>query len=136
MVFADQIGRTMEVYINDMLVKSLEAEDHISHLQQAFSTLQKYNMKLNPAKCSFGAVLANSLGTLKPTGASKPTEANQGHSFNPFPEERQRSPKADRKNGGLEQIHLQTLRQISYLLRNPQKSKRLPVDGRVRIRSP
>ncbi|XP_013624604.1 PREDICTED: uncharacterized protein LOC106330724 [Brassica oleracea var. oleracea] len=44
----------MEVYINDMLVKSLEAEDHISHLQLAFSALQKYNMKLNPAKCSFG----------------------------------------------------------------------------------
>ena len=50
MMFADQIGRTMKVYIDDMLVKSLEAEDHISHLQQAFSTLRKYNMKLNPAK--------------------------------------------------------------------------------------
>ncbi|KAL0836252.1 hypothetical protein Bca101_088141 [Brassica carinata] len=37
-----------------MLVKSLEVEDHISHLQQAFSTLRKYNMKLNSAKCSFG----------------------------------------------------------------------------------
>ena len=45
----------MEVYIDDMPVKSLEAEDHISLLQQAFSTLWKYNMKLNPAKCSFGA---------------------------------------------------------------------------------
>ena len=54
MMFADQIGHTMEVYIDDMLVKSLEVEDHISHLQQAFSTLHKYNMKLNPAKCSFG----------------------------------------------------------------------------------
>ena len=41
MMFADQIGETMEVYIDDMLVKSLEAEDHISHLQQAFSTLRK-----------------------------------------------------------------------------------------------
>ena len=45
-MFADQIGRTMVVYIDDMLVKSLEAEDHISHQQQAFSTLRKYNMKL------------------------------------------------------------------------------------------
>ena len=52
MMFADQIGRTMEVYIDDMLVKFLEAKDHISHLQQAFSTLRKYNMKLNPAKFS------------------------------------------------------------------------------------
>ena len=55
MMFVDQIGRTMKVYIDDILVKSMEAEDHISHLQQAFPTLRKYNMKLNPAKCSFGA---------------------------------------------------------------------------------
>ena len=54
MMFADQIGQTMEVYIEDMLVKSLDAEDHISHLQQAFTTLRRYNMKLNPSKCSFG----------------------------------------------------------------------------------
>ena len=39
MRFADQIGRTMEVYIDDMMVKPLEAEENISHLQQAFSTL-------------------------------------------------------------------------------------------------
>lgn len=52
----------MEVYIDDMLVKSLEAEDHISHLQQAFSTLRKYNMKLNPAKCSFDVSFGKFLG--------------------------------------------------------------------------
>ena len=52
----------MEVYIEDMLVKSLEAEDHISHLQQAFSTLWKYIMKLNPAKCSFGVSSGKFLG--------------------------------------------------------------------------
>ena len=62
MMFADQIGRTMEVYIDDMLVKSLEAEDYISHLQQAFSTLRKYNIKLNPAKCSFGVSSGKFLG--------------------------------------------------------------------------
>ena len=62
MMFADQIGRTMEIYIDDMLVKSLEAEDHISHLQQAFSTLRKYNMKLSPAKCSFGVSSGKLLG--------------------------------------------------------------------------
>lgn len=52
----------MEVYIDDMLVKSLEAEDHISHLQHAFSTLRKFNMKLNPAKCSFGVSSGKFLG--------------------------------------------------------------------------
>ena len=54
MMFAEQIGETVDVYIDNMLVKSIEVEDHISHLQQGFSTLRKYNMKLNSAKCSFG----------------------------------------------------------------------------------
>lgn len=58
----DKIGETMEVYIDDMLVKSLEAVDHITHLQHAFSTLRKYNMKLNPAKCSFGVSSGKFLG--------------------------------------------------------------------------
>ncbi|XP_013639711.1 PREDICTED: uncharacterized protein LOC106344976 [Brassica oleracea var. oleracea] len=57
-----KIGRTMEVYIDDMLVKSLEAEDLISHLHQAFSTLWKYNLKLNPAKCPFGVSSGKFLG--------------------------------------------------------------------------
>ncbi|XP_013699893.1 uncharacterized protein LOC106403624 [Brassica napus] len=52
----------MEVYIDDMLVKSLEAEDHISHLQQAFSTLRKYNMRLTLVKCSFGVSSGKFLG--------------------------------------------------------------------------
>ena len=62
MMFVDRIGRTMEVYIDDMMVKYLEAEDHISNLQQAFSTLQKYNIKLNPAKCSFGVSSGKFIG--------------------------------------------------------------------------
>ena len=44
----------MEVYIDDMLVKSITAELHIAHLAEAFQILKKYNMKLNPAKCAFG----------------------------------------------------------------------------------
>ena len=63
-MFADQIGQTMEVYIEDMLVKSLDAEDHISDLHQAFSTLRRYNMKLNPAKCSFRVSSGKILGDI------------------------------------------------------------------------
>ena len=64
MMFAEQIGRTMEVYIDDMLVKSLEAEDHISHLQQAFSTLRKHNMKLKQPNSHSRSDPASSSGTL------------------------------------------------------------------------
>ena len=63
-MFAAQLGKTMEVYIDDMLVKSLKAEDHINHLQQTFDLLRKYNMKLNPEKCTFGVQSGKFLGYL------------------------------------------------------------------------
>ena len=52
----------MEVYIDDMLVKSTTAELHIAHLAKAFQILKEYNMKLNPAKCAFGVVVGKFLG--------------------------------------------------------------------------
>ncbi|MCA8824161.1 reverse transcriptase family protein [Escherichia coli] len=61
-MFADYLGDTMEVYIDDMLVKSLLAEQHLDHLRQAFEVLQKYSMKLNPTKCSFGVASGKFLG--------------------------------------------------------------------------
>ena len=63
-MFAAQLGKTMKVYIDDMLVKSLKAEDHINHLQQTFDLLRKYNMKLNPEKCTFGVQSGKFLGYL------------------------------------------------------------------------
>ena len=52
----------MEVYIDDMLVKSTTIELHIAHLAEAFQILKKYNMKLNPAKCAFGVSAGKFLG--------------------------------------------------------------------------
>ena len=45
-MFQKQIGTSMEVYIDGMLVKSTTAEFHIAHLAEAFQILKKYNMKL------------------------------------------------------------------------------------------
>lgn len=61
-MFADLINYIMEVYIDDMIVKSLKENDHINHLIQAFSVLRKYNMKLNPTKCSFGVTFGKFSG--------------------------------------------------------------------------
>ena len=52
----------MEVYIDDMLVKSKEREDHTTHLQQAFELLIAYGMKLNPTKCAFMVSAGRFLG--------------------------------------------------------------------------
>ena len=61
-IFQDQIGRNMKVYVDDMLVKSIEAEEHIKDLQEAFGTLKKHRMKLNPTKCAFGVASGKFLG--------------------------------------------------------------------------
>ena len=63
-MFQKQIGTTMEVYIDDMLVKSTAAELHIAHLSEAFQILREYNMKLNQAKCAFGVSARKFLGFL------------------------------------------------------------------------
>ena len=61
-MFQKQIGTTMEVYIDDMLVKSTTAELHIAHLSEEFQILRNYNIKLNPAKCAFGVSAEKFLG--------------------------------------------------------------------------
>ncbi|KAJ9555927.1 hypothetical protein OSB04_010541 [Centaurea solstitialis] len=61
-MFKEHLGRTMEVYIDDMLVKSAKSNDHIQHLQQSFDILRQYKMKLNPTKCSFGVRAGKFLG--------------------------------------------------------------------------
>ena len=53
-MFRPLLGKTMEVYIDDMLVKSKEHPNHTTHLQEAFDLLKAYDMKLNPLKCAFG----------------------------------------------------------------------------------
>ena len=61
-MFRPLLGSTMEVYIDDMLVKSKQRPNHATHLQQAFDLLREYGMKLNPLKCAFGVSADRFLG--------------------------------------------------------------------------
>ncbi|KAL5537985.1 hypothetical protein UlMin_045753 [Ulmus minor] len=61
-MFKQQIGKTMEVYVDDMLVKILKADEHINNLRESFEVLREYKMKLNPAKCAFGVTSGKFLG--------------------------------------------------------------------------
>ncbi|XP_056685712.1 uncharacterized protein [Spinacia oleracea] len=47
-------GRNIKVYVDDLVVKSREAEDHVDNLRETFMNLQMYQIKLNPKKCIFG----------------------------------------------------------------------------------
>ena len=61
-MFSEQIGRNMEVYMDDMLIKSKEELTHLDDLKETFATLRQYQMKLNPSKCAFGVASGKFLG--------------------------------------------------------------------------
>ena len=61
-MFTHQIRRNVQVYVDDILVKSLRKNNHLDNLQETFDTLRSYNMKLNPSKCVFGVTVRKFLG--------------------------------------------------------------------------
>ena len=49
-MFSKQIRRNMKMYVDDMVVKSKEEFAHLDDLEETFTTLRQYQMKLNPNK--------------------------------------------------------------------------------------
>ncbi|GKE12255.1 reverse transcriptase domain-containing protein [Tanacetum coccineum] len=67
--FDSQVGRNMEVYVNDLVIKSHTEAEMVRDIGKTFRTLRKINMKLNPKKCTFKAVERMFLGyTITPEG--------------------------------------------------------------------
>jgi len=60
-MFAHQIGRNVQAYVDNMLVKSRREDDHLNDLKETFDTICSYNMKLNPSKCAFGVTVGKFL---------------------------------------------------------------------------
>ncbi|XP_015945413.1 uncharacterized protein LOC107470527 [Arachis duranensis] len=63
-VFAKQIGRNIEVYVDDMVAKAKTGNNHLDDLAEIFGQLRTYNMRLNPEKCTFGVQSGKFLGFL------------------------------------------------------------------------
>lgn len=63
-MFSNMIDRTVEVYIDDMVVKSKKGSTHCADLRETFEVLRKYKMKLNASKCAFGVGSGKFLGFL------------------------------------------------------------------------
>ena len=61
-MFRPLLGKTREVYIDNMLVKSKERLDHAEHLQETFKLLRAYRMKLNHSKYAFAVRAGRFLG--------------------------------------------------------------------------
>ncbi|GAU45421.1 hypothetical protein TSUD_182900 [Trifolium subterraneum] len=61
-VFHNEIGDMLEVYMDNMIVKSEKEIDHTVHLKRVFDQARKYNMRFNPEKCTFGVKAGKFLG--------------------------------------------------------------------------
>ena len=54
MCLDQQIGRDVEAYIDDVVIKSKTIDNLIADLEETFTNLKRYKWKLNPSKCIFG----------------------------------------------------------------------------------
>uniref|UniRef100_A0A2N9FB44 Integrase catalytic domain-containing protein n=1 Tax=Fagus sylvatica TaxID=28930 RepID=A0A2N9FB44_FAGSY len=52
-MFSELLGKTVELYIDDMVVKSVKSTDHVGDLRKVFEILRRHNLKLNATKCAF-----------------------------------------------------------------------------------
>jgi len=63
-VLAPMIGRNIQAYVDDMVVTSQAKEQHFADLEELFTTIAKYRLKLNPEKCVFGVEAGKFMGFL------------------------------------------------------------------------
>ena len=61
-LFHDMMHKKIEVYVDDLIAKSQKDENHVENLQKFFKRLRKFQLKLNPTKCTFGATFGKLLG--------------------------------------------------------------------------
>ncbi|XP_025625411.1 uncharacterized protein [Arachis hypogaea] len=61
-IFGDLIGKTVEVYVDDILAKAAQPEDLLNDLRSVFGSLRRYGMRLNPMKCAFAMEAGKFLG--------------------------------------------------------------------------
>jgi hypothetical protein len=60
----EQIGRNIEVHIDDIVIKTVKADSLLDDLRETFANFNRYSIKLNPKKCSFGVPTGQLLGYL------------------------------------------------------------------------
>jgi len=63
-VFTPMIGRNIQAYVDDMVVTSQVKDQHVANLEELFTTIAKYRLKLNPQKCVFRVEAGKFLGFL------------------------------------------------------------------------
>jgi hypothetical protein len=63
-IFHDLISKLVEIYIDDIVVKSTSLEGHLGDVRQVVEQTRKFRLKMNPKKCAFGVSAGQFLGFL------------------------------------------------------------------------
>ena len=63
-IFHDLIGKLVEIYIDDVVVKSTSAGGHLEDLRQVLERTRRFGLRMNPKKCAFGVSAGQFLGFL------------------------------------------------------------------------
>jgi hypothetical protein len=63
-IFHDLIGKIVEIYIDDVVIKSLDHESHLDDVRKTLECTRKHGLKMNPNKCAFGVSAGEFLGFL------------------------------------------------------------------------
>ena len=61
-IFDDILHKTVQCYVDDLVVKTKKRWDHLRDLRIVFNRLRKYQLKMNPLKCAFGVTSGKFLG--------------------------------------------------------------------------
>lgn len=109
-MFSPLLDKTMEVYIDDMLVKSKEKDHYLADLETTFEILRKYKMKLNVVNCSFSVTSRKFLGVVVSRRGIEADPKNPCYS--------QGSPKAHLNGGSLRTFCFKIGEQISPIFLN------------------
>ena len=115
-VLCSQIGRNVLTYVDDIIVKSIKQENHITDLQETFANFRKDSLKLNPEECVFGLKKGKFLGCLVST---KGIEANPNKIEAILRKEPPKSRKGDQRLIGvglIEQIYFKISRKELAIL--------------------
>ena len=116
-MFEPQLGKNVDVYIDDMVVKSKLVSEHVTDLTSIFEILREHKLRLNVSKCSFGVGLGKFLGYMV-THKGIEVNPDQIKAINKLAttSESQRGAETYWNDGCLESVYIQISREVQAFL--------------------
>ena len=127
-MFEPQLGKNVEVYIDDMVVKSKLVSEHLTDLTSIFEILREHKLRLNASKCAFGVGSGKFMGYMV-THRGIEVNPDQIKAINNFTtaSKSQRGTKAYWNDGRFELVHIQIGRQVQAFLPSATQVERICV---------